>query len=587
MHAQRDSTLVEADKAWKAYEMLPMQPNEEAPWKAFVAAHQAWRPANDAVWAAIGRGDRPGAIAAVHTQAPETVRVMAALEGAVEVQERNGVSMKSEAARSRAGADRTVALALLAAVVAALGLSVFMTLAITRPLLAITHAASRIAEGDVDQRLEHRGADELGSLADSFRALIAYVLEMAHAAQALGAGDLSAPVTPRSEADVLAQSLASAQTSLRGLLEEANELVVATAEGDLARRAEAARFPGGYGQLVGGMNRMMEAVATPLGEAQATLDRLAARDLTARARGEFRGAFGQMMGAVNTAAESLQESLTHVSSAADQVASASTQIASSSQAVAQGASEQASALEQTSSALVEMAGNTRRNADSATSANALVREAEVASASGQTAMTRMSDSMQQIRASAEGTAAIIRDINEIAFQTNLLALNAAVEAARAGEAGRGFSVVAEEVRNLALRAKEAAKKTEALIGDSMTLSRSGEEISRQVSETLSAIVTGVGKVAGIVGEIARVSEDQAQGIEQVNKAMSQMDAVTQASAASSEESSSAAEELASQAEQLRTLVAQFRLGASRALTVELCRPKMVRRSTASAIAAAE
>jgi chemotaxis receptor (MCP) glutamine deamidase CheD len=82
-------------------------------------------------------------------------------------------------------------------------------------------------------------------------------------------------------------------------------------------------------------------------------------------------------------------------------------------------------------------------------------------------MVQMTDAMGENRAAAEGTATIIRDINDIAFQTNLLALNAAVEAARAGEAGRGFAVVAEEVRNLALRSKEAARKTEVLIKDSV------------------------------------------------------------------------------------------------------------------------
>src|SRR6185295_5318280 len=97
---------------------------------------------------------------------------------------------------------------------------------------------------------------------------------------------------------------------------------------------------------------------------------------------------------------------------------------------------------------------------------------------GSAAMGEMTDAMSKIRTAAEGTAAIIRDINDIAFQTNLLALNAAVEAARAGEAGRGFAVVAEEVRSLALRSKEAAAKTEALISQSLALTLHGEEVAR-------------------------------------------------------------------------------------------------------------
>jgi methyl-accepting chemotaxis protein len=174
-------------------------------------------------------------------------------------------------------------------------------------------------------------------------------------------------------------------------------------------------------------------------------------------------------------------------------------------------------------------------------------------------MAEMTSAMNKIRSAAEGTAAIIRDINEIAFQTNLLALNAAVEAARAGEAGRGFAVVAEEVRNLALRSKEAAKKTETLIGESMSLTQQGEEISGRVNVALGDIVGAVGKVSEIVASIANASQEQAEGIEQSTRAMSQMDQVTQQAAANSEETSSAAEELSSQAQELAGLVGQFQL----------------------------
>jgi methyl-accepting chemotaxis protein len=174
-------------------------------------------------------------------------------------------------------------------------------------------------------------------------------------------------------------------------------------------------------------------------------------------------------------------------------------------------------------------------------------------------MEQMSGAMSKIRASAESTSQIIKDINEIAFQTNLLALNAAVEAARAGEAGRGFAVVAEEVRSLALRSKEAANKTEALIRESVKQAGEGESTSRHVSGKLGEIVGVIGKVNDIVAEIAASAREQATGIEQVTKAVDQMDQVVQQNAANSEEASSSAQELSGQAEELAATVGAFQL----------------------------
>jgi methyl-accepting chemotaxis protein len=167
--------------------------------------------------------------------------------------------------------------------------------------------------------------------------------------------------------------------------------------------------------------------------------------------------------------------------------------------------------------------------------------------------------MGKIRASAEGTSQIIKDINEVAFQTNLLALNAAVEAARAGDAGRGFAVVAEEVRALAMRSKEAAGKTEELIRQSVKEASEGEATSKRVSEKLSEIAQTVGKTADIVTEIASTVKEQATGIEQVSKAVTEIGNVTQQNAASSEETSSSAAELSSHSEELASMVASFRL----------------------------
>jgi methyl-accepting chemotaxis protein len=439
-------------------------------------------------------------------------------------------------------------------------LAYLMVIHVSRPVEALAAAARCVAEGDIRVEIDHRGDDEIGSLADSLRALTGYLRQVAAGSEAMARGELEGALAPRSSADELAFSFAAAQGSLRGALDAIHEQILAAQAGELHRRGDASSLPGVYGKLVDEVNQMMAAVANPIGEAQRVLDRLAARDLTARAKGLCNGELACMARALNEAANNLEASLAQVARTSEQVAHASAQIASGSQAVAQGASEQASALQETSAALVELASNTKRNAASAARANEIAQRAEQSSGSGQAAMTQMMDAMQQIRASSEGTAAIIRDINEIAFQTNLLALNAAVEAARAGEAGRGFAVVAEEVRNLAHRSKEAARKTETLIGHSVSLSQQGEAVSRQVGATLASIVAEVNQVTGIVAEIAGASEEQALGIEQVSRAMAQMDAATQTAAANSEESSSAAEELANQADELATLVGQFQIG---------------------------
>jgi methyl-accepting chemotaxis protein len=286
---------------------------------------------------------------------------------------------------------------------------------------------------------------------------------------------------------------------------------------------------------------------------------MAQGNLTTGITNKYEGDYKAIADNLNRAVRSTHDALARVAESVEQVSSATRQIASSSQSVAQGASEQASSLEETSSSLEEIASMTRQNADNTMQAKTLAQSTKEAAEKGGGAMQRMTDAMGKIRAASEGTAQIIKDINEIAFQTNLLALNAAVEAARAGDAGRGFAVVAEEVRNLALRSKEAAQKTEDLIKEAVSHAENGRVISDDVATNLNDIVSSVGKVNDIVTEIAIASQEQSRGIEQVNKTVSEMDKVVQAAAANAEESSSAAEELSGQAEEMATLVGRFEL----------------------------
>ncbi len=239
---------------------------------------------------------------------------------------------------------------------------------------------------------------------------------------------------------------------------------------------------------------------------------------------------------------------------ADQVNDAAGQVASASQQLAAGASEQASSLEEASSSLEEMAAMTRTNAENATEANNLSGQARDAAQSGDQTMHQLNEAMAAINDSSGQINKIIKVIEEIAFQTNLLALNAAVEAARAGEHGKGFAVVADEVRNLAQRAAQAARETTSLIEDSVNRAKTGADVAGQVGQALETIVGDVAKVTDLVDGIAKASQEQAQGVDQINTAVSQMDKVTQQGAASAEESASASEQLASQAHAVKGIV---------------------------------
>jgi methyl-accepting chemotaxis protein len=353
--------------------------------------------------------------------------------------------------------------------------------------------------------------------------------------------------------------------AIDALVEDANGLADSAVAGALNARGDAARHKGEYRRIVDGVNRTLDAVTAPVQEAAQVLARLAERDLCARVQGDYRGDHAKIQQAVNGTATALHDAMAQVAQAADQVSSAATQIATSSQAVASGASEQAAALQETNTSLEGVSQTTKHTAESAQEADQLARTARAAAGEGSAAVEQMQGAMARIKASAEGTSQIIRDINDIAFQTNLLALNAAVEAARAGEAGRGFAVVAEEVRSLALRAKEAASKTEELIRQSVQEAGQGVVTAGQVASKLTEIAGGVSKVTDIVAEIAAAAREQSAGTQQVTRAIGEMDKVTQQNAASAEESSSAASELSGQAEELAAMVAAFQLakGATR------------------------
>ena len=242
---------------------------------------------------------------------------------------------------------------------------------------------------------------------------------------------------------------------------------------------------------------------------------------------------------------------------AGQVTSESNRIAEISRELAEGTSQQAAASDETSSSLEKMAAITRQNAGNSSQAHDLMRTATQVVGQANTSMTDLTTSMGSMARASEETHKIIKTIDEIAFQTNLLALNAAVEAARAGEAGAGFAVVAEEVRNLALRAAEAAKNTAALIEGTVKEISRGTELATRTNVEFEAVSGSIMKVGELVEEISAASGEQAEGVAQVNRSITEMDQITQQNAATAEESAGVSEEMSAQAENMEEFVSRL------------------------------
>jgi methyl-accepting chemotaxis protein len=246
-----------------------------------------------------------------------------------------------------------------------------------------------------------------------------------------------------------------------------------------------------------------------------------------------------------------------IDTASGEVAAAAQEVSSSSQSLAAGASEQAASIQETSGSLEQIATMTRQNAQDAGAADGLVADANRIIEKANRSMADLIGAMGAISKTGEETQKIIKTIDEIAFQTNLLALNAAVEAARAGEAGAGFAVVAEEVRNLAIRAADAARNTSGLIEDSVQGIKNGTDIVNSTSAAFTEVAVGARKIADLVGRIHAASAEQAKGVEHINTAVSEMDQVVQQNAAHAEESASASEELNAQAEQMKSAIREL------------------------------
>jgi methyl-accepting chemotaxis protein len=362
---------------------------------------------------------------------------------------------------------------------------------IARPVREAARVAARLAEGDVTVRTDITSEDEIGMLLASMQQTVRYLEEMAGHAGSLAQGDVTVTVTPRAGHDA---------------------------------------FGVAFRQMVNYLNEMARVA-----------DRIADGDLTVRVqprsdRDAFGNAFVSMVARLSEAVQAVRQG-------AEGITAASTELASSSRALSDTTTRDAERVERTVSALDHVRASAARSAeDSAAMEQVTLRAAREAAEVG-AAVREMAAALQTI---IRRTAIV----TELASETSLLALNASIEAARAADHGRGFAVIALEVRDLAVRSEQAARE----IGQ---LATSSEQIAQRSDALLSTLAPSMEQSTALVQRVAASSNQQGVEIAAVTGTMGDVDSTTQRNAAAAQQLAATAGEMAAAAEQLQGMLERF------------------------------
>jgi len=315
------------------------------------------------------------------------------------------------------------------------------------------------------------------------------------------------------------------------------------------------------GSLAGDIRSMVKTLTDVLQNETYILNEMAEGNFSVHSEKDeyYIGEFEQLMRSMKKISRGLSELLLQISRSADNVAAGSEQVSSGSQNLAQGTTEQAASVEELTGMMSEISDQAYRNSRDAQEASEKAQMVKENATESSRSMQEMVKAMAEISGKSDEIRKIVKTIEDFSFQTNILALNAAVEATRAGDRGKGFSVVANEVRSLANQSSAASKSTAALIQSSLQAVENGRRIANETDNALAEVVSGIDNVSELLFHITDASSKQFDANRQVTENINLISEVVQTNSATAEECAAASEELASQAQLLKELVSHFKL----------------------------
>ncbi|MCE5986989.1 methyl-accepting chemotaxis protein [Pseudomonas sp. LM20] len=328
-------------------------------------------------------------------------------------------------------------------------------------------------------------------------------------------------------------------------------------------------------------------IIIPLRQTLRAAERVASGDLTQALQVQRRDELGQLQASMQRMTQGLRELIGGIGDGVTQIASAAEELSAVTEQTSAGVNNQkvetdqvATAMNQMTATVHEVARNAEQASEAALMADQQAREgdrvvgeavAQIERLAGE--VVNSSEAMNQLKAESDKIGSVLDVIKSVAQQTNLLALNAAIEAARAGEAGRGFAVVADEVRSLAQRTQQSTEEIEELIAglqsgtqrvasvmdSSRQLTDSSVELTRRAGSSLETITRTVSSIQAMNQQIATAAEEQTAVAEEINRSVMNVRDISDQTSAASEETASSSMELARLGTHLQGLVGRFRL----------------------------